>query len=84
MWSVIKCAAAVTSSDGKIRKLTWWVRYHDFSADEGGDPYGTEIDAQVTYPTSWQQVIAAKMALYRDDGFAADTSKLWIWTQYSF
>ena len=70
--------------DGKIRNFTWWVRYHDFSADEGGDSYGTELDAQVTYPTSWQQVIAAKFALYGDDGFAADTSKLWIWTQYSF
>ena len=70
--------------DGKVRAVTWLVRYHDFSAGQGGEPYGSELDAQVTYPTSWKQVIAATFALYRDDGFTADTSKLWIWTQYSF
>jgi hypothetical protein len=70
--------------NGKVRAVTWLVRYHDFSADEGGDPYGSELDAQLTYPTSWSQVFAAKFALYRDDGFSADTSKFWFWTQYSF
>ncbi len=70
--------------DGKVRAVAWLVRYHDFRADKGGERYGSELDAQVTYPTSWKQVIAAKFALYREDGFAADTSKLWIWTQVSF
>ncbi len=70
--------------DGKLRAVTWLVRYHDFSADEGGAPYGSELDAQVTYPTSWKQVIAAKFALYREDGFAAGSSKLCLWTQISF
>jgi hypothetical protein len=70
--------------NGKVRAFTWLVRYHDFSADEGGDPYGTELDALVSYPTPWKQVVAAKFALYREDGFAFDTSKFWIWTQYTF
>ena len=42
------------------------------------------LDARVTYPTSWKQVFAAKFALYREDGFSTDTSKFWVWTQYSF
>lgn len=70
--------------DGKVQSLSWLVRYHDFSADEGGRAYGSELDAQVTFPTSWGQVLAAKVALYRADGFSADLSKLWLWTQYSF
>jgi hypothetical protein len=70
--------------DGKIRASSWLVRYHDFSADEGGAPYGSELDAQVTYSTPWNQIIAAKLALYRQDGFGADTSKFWFWSQYTF
>lgn len=70
--------------DGQIGKLSWLARYHDFSADDGGRDYGSELDGQITYPTSWQQIFAVKFALYREDGFSADLSKLWIWTQYSF
>ena len=72
------------SADGKVRTVSWLVIYHDFSADFGGASYGSELDASVTYPTSWKQAFAAKFALYREDGFSTDTRKFWVWTQYSF
>jgi hypothetical protein len=72
------------SADGKVRKASWTVVYHDFSADEGERSYGSELDAQVLYPTRWKQTFGFKFALYREDGFARDVSKLWLWTQYSF
>ena len=72
------------SVDGTFRNFTWWVRYHDFSADEGDARYGSELDGSISYPTPWNQIFAAKFALYREDGFSPDTSKFWFWTQYSF
>lgn len=72
------------SADGHVRRAAWIVVYHDFSADEGGRAYGTELDAQVLYPTKWKQTFGFKFAVYREDGFARDVGKLWLWTQYSF
>lgn len=70
--------------DGKVRSVSWWVTYHDFGADFGDATYGSELDAQVSYPSPWSQVFAAKFAIYREDGFSRDTSKFWFWTQYAF
>lgn len=72
------------SADGKICSAYWTVVYHDFGADEGGRSYGTELDVQLLYPTSLKVTFRAKAAFYREDGFARDVSKLWLWTQYSF
>ena len=72
------------TAGGKIRTVLWLVAYHDYSADFGDDAYGSELNALVTYPSPWKQVFAAKFAIYREDGFSRDTSKLWVWTQYSF
>lgn len=72
------------SFDGKVRTVSWIAAYHEFSADEGGASYGSELDGQVVYPASWNQTFGFKFAIYRQDGFSADTSKLWLWTQYSF
>jgi len=72
------------SANGALRKLSWVATYHSFSADGGGRAYGSELDAQATYPTSWRQSFAFKFALYRENGFASDVSKIWLWTQYSF
>jgi hypothetical protein len=60
------------------------VAYHDFSADAGGDAYGSELDARAVFSTSWKQAFGVQVALYREDGFATDTSKLWLWTEYGF
>ncbi|HXV64132.1 MAG TPA: alginate export family protein [Vicinamibacteria bacterium] len=72
------------SLDGKAGPLSWLVVYHDFAADTGQGSYGTEWDAQAIYPTSWRQSFGAKLALYREDGFSTDTSKIWFWTEYGF
>jgi len=60
------------------------VAYHDFSADTGGNPYGTEFDARGVFSTSWKQAFGVQVAFYRAEGFATDTSKLWVWTELGF
>jgi hypothetical protein len=72
------------SFNGKVEDLAWLVRYHDFGADSRGSSYGTELDAQVTYPLPWKQLLAAKVAMYRENGFSTDTTKFWVWTHYAF
>ncbi len=70
--------------DGKVSVLRFSVRYHDFNSDTEGRNYGTEIDFQTLYTAPWGQLIAFKGAFYSADGFAANTDKLWLWTQYRF
>jgi hypothetical protein len=72
------------SGEGRIQSLAWAVAYHDFSADAGGGPYGSELDARAVFSTTWKQAFGVQMALYRADGFATDTSKLWLWTEFGF
>lgn len=72
------------SADGRVQSLSWLVAYHDFVADDGGRSYGREVDAQMVYPTPWGLPLGVKAAFYREDGFARDVTKLWVWTQYSF
>jgi hypothetical protein len=72
------------SFNGKIQDLSWLLAYHDFGADSGGSSYGTEWDVQVTYPMPWKQLLGAKVAMYREDGFSTDTTKFWLWTHYAF
>jgi len=70
--------------DGSLHSFSWFVSFHDFVADEGDASYGSELDASLSYRTSWAQVFATKFALYREDGFSTDASKFWVWTQYAF
>lgn len=60
--------------------------FHNFSGDDSGDDFGNELDAIATY--QFQDIdnlsAGAKLALYAEDGFATDTSKFWLWTQWSF
>lgn len=72
------------SVDGRAGPVSWTVLYHDFRADTGGASYGSEWDAQAVYATSWKQTFGSKLALYRENGFAFDTSKIWFWTEYTF
>ena len=52
--------------------------YHDFSADEGGAEYGTELDllAVKKFNKTWTGLI--KYADYSADTFSQDTSKIWL------
>jgi hypothetical protein len=72
------------SGEGRLRSLGWIVAYHDFRADAGGDPYGSELDARTVFTASWKQSFGFQLALYREDGFSTDTSKIWLWTEYGF
>jgi hypothetical protein len=58
--------------------------YHDFSADTGGENWGTELDATVIYTTPWQQQVALKYAAYDARDWATDTTKIWVWTSWGF
>jgi hypothetical protein len=72
------------SGEGQVRSLAWMAAYHDFRADAGSDRYGVELDARAVFSTSWKQSFGFQLALYRTKGFAADTSKAWLWTEYGF
>ncbi len=56
------------------------VVFHDFSADSGGDHYGSEIDLQLTYATQDRLGLGVKAARYMADDRGSSTTKLWLWT----
>lgn len=58
--------------------------YHDFSADEGGEEWGTELDLLATYDAPWKQSFSIKAARYEADAFARDTTKVWIYTAWKY
>jgi len=57
---------------------------HDFSAHEGGDHYGFEVDAMAAYSWEGGLTLGGKAAFYDADDFATDTSKFWFWLAYGF
>lgn len=52
--------------------------WHDFSAEATSAGYGTEWDASAGYKFAKNYEVLAKFADYRAEGFAADTTKLWL------
>ncbi|NJL29526.1 MAG: hypothetical protein HC897_17385 [Thermoanaerobaculia bacterium] len=72
------------SVSGTAGVIDWTVVAHDFQAETGGASYGTELDLQLLYKTSWKQSFGLKAALYDADRFSSDTEKLILWTGYSF
>ena len=58
--------------------------YHRFESDAGGVDYGSELDLQVTWATTWKQQLALKAAFYDADAFSTDTTKLMLWTSWAF
>ena len=57
--------------------------YHDFSADEGGMSYGSEVGLDLTYPLSNGVNLEFKLARYNADGYADDTTKMWFVVNYN-
>ena len=53
--------------------------FHDFSADEGSDDYGKEMDLLAVKKISKRYTVGAKLASYDADTFSADTDKFWLW-----
>ncbi len=62
--------------------------YHWFTADETGDKYGTELNAQLTYKLNKNLSFTGKVAYFDGDGeivsHRADTTKYWLQADYSF
>ena len=66
---------------GFLNALNLSATYHDLSADVGGMDYGSELDL-VASARVGDVNVTLKFADYSSDGFATDTSKLWI--QFDF
>lgn len=69
---------------GVAGAFSWRAALHDFSAEDGPMDYGREIDLLVTWKSSWGPLFGAKAARYEADELSSDTTKLWLWSAYSF
>ena len=69
---------AYVKAVGKVAGLKLVGVYHDFSADEGGADYGTELDLLVAKKFNDTFTGLIKYADYSADTFSKDTSKLWL------
>lgn len=62
---------------GAIGPVKVAATYHDFSAEEGSADYGDEINVVATYVAAQGLTMQLKLADYRADDFATDTTKIW-------
>ncbi len=69
---------------GNVADIGWLASFHSFSAASGSATYGSELDWQLTYSSSWKQTFAFKGSYYSADTFSSDTLKIWLWTNYTF
>lgn len=60
----------------EIKSVAFETYYHYFSAEEGGDKYGTEWDFNLMASASQYFSFGLKYASYNSAGFASDTDKL--------
>lgn len=60
----------------------WQVAWHRYDADIGG-AYGTESNASLGFPVGKRVKGLVKFADYAADGFARDTTKLWLQFEWS-
>ena len=77
-------AGGAFGRDATLSKFKWTLAWHDYRADSGGDGYGKEWNASLAFPVHGKITGLAKLADYRSDGFARDTTKLWVqleWVQ---
>ncbi|MDY6943727.1 MAG: alginate export family protein [Pseudomonadota bacterium] len=58
--------------------------YHDFSGDESGDDFGTELDLLISKSFTPNLSGLVKYADYDADTFATDTRKFWVMANYKF
>ena len=76
------------SVGGSVAGINLKAAYHLFSADEGGEDYGSELELQATKKLKGGFVVGAKYAAFSDEEdegtFGADVDKLWIWTGFKF
>ncbi len=65
----------VAGSIGKLKLAATW---HDLSAAETSADYGSELDLVATLPLNKKASVQLKYADFQSDGFATDTSKVWL------
>jgi hypothetical protein len=58
--------------------------WHDFSAEAASADYGTEWNASAGYKFGKNYEVLAKFADYQADGFATDTTKVWLQLSATF
>jgi hypothetical protein len=66
-----------------LSKFKWALAWHDYRADHGGEDYGQEWNASLGFPLHGRLSGLAKLADYRSDGFARDTTKLWLQLEWA-
>ncbi|MBT4520421.1 MAG: alginate export family protein [Halieaceae bacterium] len=68
---------------GKAGPVKLAAVYHDFSAETGGDEFGSEIDLVATWPVNKQLMVQAKFASFSSDNKSryASTDKAWFTVQ---
>jgi hypothetical protein len=69
---------------GKSGPWSWLVAYLDHQAEARDLDYGTEIDGQLTWKSSWGQLLALKFASYNRDRAGFDTDKIMFFTTFTF
>ena len=71
------------SAGGKWHgRFDWVLAWHDYRADTGGD-YGQEWNASFGFPVHGPVKGLVKLADYRADGFARDTTKAWVQLEWA-
>lgn len=65
-------------------KLDWTVAWHDYRADRGGADYGQEWNASLSFPLPAGLSGLVKVAEYRSQGFARDTTKVWLQLEWKY
>ncbi|HHS83785.1 MAG TPA: hypothetical protein ENK38_02530 [Gammaproteobacteria bacterium] len=73
------------SVGGKPAGIKLLAVYHTFTADNGGDDYGKELNLLAAKKFGKNYTVGLKYANYTDDTVAADdVSKVWLWGQLKF
>lgn len=69
---------------GKFGNNKWTLVYHDFSAEDGSDDFGNELDAVLVTPINKNYSLLFKAAFYSGDSGIQDTTKLWFMATAKF
>ena len=69
---------------GSLASIKLAASYHRFTADQGGQRLGTELDLSAACSLPAGVGLLAKFADYRADSHAVDTQRLWLQLAYGF
>lgn len=69
---------------GKVGPGKLMVVYHDFSSEETGADFGTEVDVSYSMTFGKNYYAGVKFGIFDTDGYSVDTDKLWLWTGLKF